>query len=353
MRYQVSVLDHQRQIKVVRICNQNGCEVHLLSVGASVYRILLPQKCGGHANIILTLRNYEDYFSNACYAGATLAPNAGRIENGKFYMSGREITLSQNDGRHNSHGGYENLSHKNWELTEIEERNGQISVWFCAELEDGVDGFPGNRRMQVRYLLDEEDNLRIEYSAVSDAETYINMSNHCYFNLTGDPKQQILGHGLKIAADYYRENRADNIVSEKRLVENTCFDFREGQILAANMKRPEPEGRQLEYANGYNHAFLLKKDAGQERPAAELFEEETQRRVRLYTTAPALVVYSGGFLGEDILLEQNEKACASGGIALEAQYCPNAPNCGEAFQFLQKGQTWHSEIRFAFDYLRL
>lgn len=234
------------------MCGRNGLEVHLLSIGASIYRILLPQKYGGHTNIILTLRNYEDYFVNTCYAGATLAPNAGWIENGKFYMSGKEIILSQNDGKHNSHGGYDNLSHKNWELAEIKEGNGQVDVLFCAELGDGIDGFPGNRRLQVRYLLDEEDNLQIQYSAVSDTETYVNMSNHCYFNLTGDPKQQILGHHLKIAADCYRENRQDNIVSVRRPVENTCFDFRNERTLTENMKKPEPEGQQLNYAKGYN-----------------------------------------------------------------------------------------------------
>lgn len=98
---------------------------------------------------------------------------------------------------------------------------------------------------------------------------------------------------------------------------------------------------------------MLKEGTGKEQPAAELFEAKTRRRVRLYTTAPALVVYSGGFLGEDILLEKNEKPCAFCGIALEAQDCPNAPNCGETFRFLQKGQTWRSEIRYAFDYPRL
>ena len=348
MKYKILVLDELKKVQCVQLCNQNNCEVHLLSIGASVYRILLPQKGGGHSNIILTLRDYEDYFSSTCYAGATLAPNAGRIENGKFFMSGREITLSQNDGKHNSHGGYRNLSRQNWELAEIEEKKEQISVLFRAELEDGIDGFPGNRKMQVRYLFDEQDNLTIEYSAVSDMETYINMSNHCYFNLSGDPKQPILNHRLRIAADYYRENTPEHIVAAKRAVKGTCFDFRNEMTLEENMKRVSDGDEQLSYANGYNHTFLLNEPIGRERFAAELFEEKTCRRIKLYTTAPALVVYSGGFLGKDILLEGGNRACDSCGIALEAQECPNAPNCGEHLRFLQKGEKWSSRIRFVF-----
>ena len=162
--------------------NKNGMEVQALSAGAALRRISVPDKNGVFADVVLGFEDTAEYFGNTLFAGAALGPVAGRISGAKLNISGKTYNLTKNDGENNLHGGNNNISFVNWEALYADEK----SIKLRTSLADGTDGFPGNRTFTAEYSLDEENRLTMKYTAVSDRDTYFNMSNHTYFNMSGD-----------------------------------------------------------------------------------------------------------------------------------------------------------------------
>lgn len=260
-------------------------------------------------------------------------------------IEGSRIQLTQNDGKNHLHGGG-GLSFAPWETEGPWEDEAGTHCVFRRVAPHGMDGYPGNRQFTVAYTLAKENSLLIRFRATTDRVTWVNLSNHAYWNLSGDFARSANGQLVQIASDAVYENDAEHLPLGTRPVEGTAFDFRAPQTPAEAMAA-HPKDEQLRVARGYNHTFVLRPAAQQGAiPAVTLAEETSGRRLRLYTDYPAVVLYTGGFLHEGIALKGGGTASPSCALALEPQELPGSPAC-----LLRPGETRERFIRFTFDAL--
>lgn len=305
------------KVKSYILENKNGMEVEVLSAGAAIRRIIVPDKNGIFADVVLGFENTEEYFGNQLFAGAALGPVAGRISGAQLNISGKTYNLTKNDNENNFHGGNKNISFAQWHVLNFDKKNIKMRTF----LEDGTDGFPGNRIFTAEYSLNDENMLTLKYTAVSDKDTYLNMSNHTYFNMSGDFSSNALNQKMVIYADKYIKNDKYDIPEELHDTENTPFDFRIGAIPEDYVKE-NPELLRL----GYNNGFVLNKKY-EFAEAVSLEDIKSGRKVRIYTDAPCAVVYSGGCIPNSLTLKDGKKSSAGCAIAIEPQDFPDALNC--------------------------
>lgn len=312
-----------------------GMRVLLSAVGAAVREVYTADRYGEFANIALTpAKTIDDSF-----AGTTLAPYVGRVRNGCLWMDGQRFQLSQNEGNNHLHGGFENLSKQRWQTQGILQEESAQSICFVATARDGCDGYPGNRTFAVIYRLLADHRLDIHLQAESDRATCFNLSNHLYWNLTGDftaPPHQLLCVG---ASEVYF-NDVEHLAQELISVAQTPFDFHMPTDVTGRLSE-YAQHPQLRHARGYNHAFVLS-----ESPAATLYDPVSGRKLTLATDAPTLVVYSGGYL--DTTLASGLHVGASCAVALEPQSCPLL-HAGEGGSVTHVGETYARSISYRFD----
>lgn len=310
--------------KAYHLRSPSGMEVVLLETGASVTEIWVPDRRGAFANVALPLLRADD---PSC-AGVTLAPYAGRIPGGLLRIDGEEVRLSVNEGPNQLHGGAGALHRRPWRCIGRESGSNYQEICFSCPAEDGLDGYPGNRQFAVCYRLYDDQQLRIELTAVTDRPTRVNLSNHAYFNLSGDFFARVDGHLLQIQAGQVYLN--DEAFLVKGLgAPPASLDYR--------LARPVGGAQgdlQRAQARGLNHCYVL--SHAKDEPAATLTDPLTGRRMRLYTDQPCLTVYSGGFLASP--------GCA---IALEAQGHPESPFA--APETLYPGEVYRRTITYRFD----
>jgi aldose 1-epimerase len=308
------------------LCAPGGREVRLDPVGAAVAALYWPDTRGRIQNLVMPTGSPTDY------AGATLGPAAGRLAGAVLPVEGKRIPLCANEGPNTLHGGAHNLSHRMWRQTACGSCREDAWMKFDCTLADGVDGFPGNRRFTACYTLTRR-GLRVEYTATTDRITFVNMSNHTYWNLTGDFSADGYAQTLQIPADTVWYNDTAHLPVREAACRDTAFDFLCPVTLHTAMRR---DGRtdaaraaaaQLKNARGYNNAFVLRPDAPF---AARLADLGSGRALTVITNQSSLVVYSGGFLPVP--------GCA---VALEAQARP-----GSTVPLLNPGEIYRSCIFF-------
>lgn len=299
-------------------------QVVLSSYGASVRKVSYKKKNASFKNIALTLSPGREGLPNPLYAGATLAPAAGRIKNGVLSLDEKTYQLTKNErGAHHLHGGEECLSFCYWDVASQTD----TSVIYTAFLKDGADGYPGNRKFTIKYTL-QDHCLELRQYAESDVKTYCNLSNHTYFNLNAFFASGLNQH-LKVFAEQVILNDAEHIPQYPVSVANTEFDFtfpvNIGQRIASC-----PESAQFNTARGLNHHFLLSKK-GTSSPACSLLSADGTTSLLVYTDAPALVIYSGGFIDDSLSYQGNDGLphCAYPGcaISIEPSFPPFSGNC--------------------------
>ena len=325
----------------------DGFQLTLSSIGASIRQLLYPFPDGNLKNIVLSFTNDEAYFSNFLYAGATLAPCAGRISNGCLPVGNIIYSLSCNENsQHTLHGGFQTAAFSNWNLQTAHTDWDHVTVVFNLSLPDGLDGFPGNRKIIVSYILQEDHTLTIHYEAISDQDTYFNISNHTYFNLNGDFSLPIFDHLLEIQAENYICNRIDFIPEYILPVKNTPFDFRKSTLIKTNMQN-FPSDKQLLENKGYNHAFILNHTSNT--PDLHCTAINSPLHLKVISDSPCMVLYSGGFIESGLSLSAKQKTMPSCALAFEFQDYPDAPG-KHAFPYSVSpaGETWKRTITYKF-----
>jgi aldose 1-epimerase len=305
--------------------NDLGMTLQLLTLGASLLTLTLPFTDGTTKNVVLSYADWEMYRTNPLYLGATLAPNAGRISEANLPMNHHKYVLSRNEGRHNAHGGHCNASLQNWKEAATDCNADSCSVTLSILLPDGLDGFPGDRLIQTCYSLDNNNTVSIRYHAETSKETYLNLSNHTYFNLSGDFHRSGLDQSVEIYADRYVENNQEHIPASIQACADTPFDFRVFTSFSENISKYQYNS-QLLNANGYNNAFILNKASDPISKSLCLRDASSGYNMELYTDAPSIVVYSGGYIGNHYRLADGFLSSNSCAIALEAQDIPDTPN---------------------------
>ena len=294
-------------------------EISILNYGGIITEIIMPDKDGKNENIVLGYDNILDYEEKAPYFGAITGRVAGRIAKGKFTLEEKAYNLAINNGENNLHGGIKGLDKRIWDVELLED--GIELSYISPHMEEG---FPGEVKFKVRYIL-KGTTLELLYTGIPDEKTLINLTNHTYFNLSGNCKESILNHKLYIDADKVPYLDTGSIpTGELFIVEGTPFDFRTSKNIGKDIGKDDT---QLNQTKGYDHPFILNKNKDVE---VILDHKASGRAIEIRTDREAVVVYSGNYLGDDEgKLSCGVEAKQHLGVCLETQELPNNINIEE------------------------
>lgn len=325
-------------VSCYRLTNKAGMQVSVLDYGAIIHSIKAPDRNGRFAEITVGYDTIEQYQSLNQFFGAFIGRFANRIRNSSFYLDEKKIKVSSNLDADHLHGGNCGFDQKCWD-GQIIKRAGQQILGLELISEDGDEGFPGRLETKLSYELTQDNALVLSYRATTDKPTIVNLASHTYFNLTGDPGNDILSHELMINAGQMTSVDKKCIpTGEIRPVQETPFDFTAFHLIG---ERIDSDDRQLEYGNGYDHNYVLEKSGADDfQMAASVLEPSSGRRMDVLTTQPGLQFYSGNNLtpcqGKGGTLIQRRHA-----FCLEAQHFPDSPNHGHfPSTRLDPGQTY-------------
>lgn len=302
--------------------NKNGMTVTFTDFGADIVNILVPDKCGNFDDVVLGYDDVSGYEANKPGFGSFIGRHANRIGGASFELNGKKYELEKNDGPNNLHGGSKGYNKFLYEVETFEDED-SASVEFSRLSPHMEQGFPGNLDISVTYTLTDENELVIEYLAVSDADTIVNLTNHSYFNLGGHNSGSVLDHLCLLDADKFTPTDDALIpTGEIRDVTGTPMDFRKfkplGQDIDANYGP-------LKQAGGYDHNFVLNISGSDVEKVGELVEEKTKRKMEIFTNMPGIQLYTGNFLnaeaGKGGFVYQKRA-----GVCFETQYFPDSCN---------------------------
>jgi aldose 1-epimerase len=328
-----------------RLRNRRGIEASILTLGATLRALIVPDAHGRCRDVVLGFEDVGDYLrSNDCL-GATIGRYANRIAAGRFSLGGRSYRLECNSPPNAEHGGADGFHRRLWEV-EATRCGAEAAVGLTLRSPDGDQGYPGELRVGVTYSLSDDNALRIDYAARAAAATVINLTHHSYWNLAGGG--DALAARLSIEADAYTPVDEHMIpTGELRAVAGTAFDFRTPRRLDAAIRDgSEP---QLAIGHGYDHNFVLRGAPGTLRRAARLEEPRSGRVLELSTTEPGLQLYTGNFLSGALRGKGGQLYRQGDGVALEPQHFPDSPNQPHfPSTVLEAGQDWSSTTVFRF-----
>ena len=294
--------------------------------------------------MVLGFDSLEQYTKDNPFFGALIGRFGNRIANGKFALDGEEYTLAQNDGQNHLHGGEKGFDKVVWTVDDASANS--LSLSYISE--DMEEGYPGTLETTVVYTLTEDNALEVDYNATTDKKTVLNLTQHAYFNLSGDFSETILDHKIEINADEFLPVNETLIpTGELKDVAGTPFDFREAKTVEQHI---EEKNEQLERGKGYDHCWVLNEQDSGMRFAASAYHEESGRMLEVHTNEPGIQFYSGNFL--DGTLPQADGEGNYGhrsGFCLETQHYPDSPN-QEGFPsvVLEPGETYTSKTSFKF-----
>jgi aldose 1-epimerase len=310
--------------------NNGVMEVSFSNLGCTITHINVPDGSGKMKNIILGYDDLDGYLNDTFYMGCIVGRVSGRISNASFDIDGKKYELTKNDhGSDNHlHGGFEGFNKKVFDLLHVSKSEHSAIAEFYYNSEDMEEGYPGNADIFVIYTLTDKNELRIEYGAVSDKATHINLTNHCYFNLSGKIQPAQLQE-LFVDAHRFVQCGAGYIpTGELRSVNNDPHDFRNKTIIDRG---------------GFNECFVLNGNALDEKIKAELSDPASGTTMSIKTTLPGIVLYTGDYLNGPFKKNQ--------GVCLETQFFPDTPNRKEfPSTLLLPGQEYKNTTTLGFSF---
>jgi aldose 1-epimerase len=293
--------------------------VEILDYGGIVRRIECPDRAGRRANVVLGARDLAGYEASDAHFGALIGRYANRIADGRFSLDGQVHRLPTNEGRNTMHGGPKGFDRRVWRVEAVEAH--RLTLGYRSP--DGEQGFPGTLEVTVTYRLEAEGALAIDYAAVTDRPTVLNLTNHSYFNLAGEGAGDVLGHEVHIAADAVLVTDDAQIPTGALMpVAGTPFDFQSPATLGARIRAAHP---QLALAHGYDHTYVLGGD-GTLRTVAWARDPVSGRRLDVATTQPGLQLYTANMLDGAVTGSGGGLYRAGDAVCFEAQGYPDAPN---------------------------
>ena len=332
-----------KEIYLYTIKNSKGAYVKLANVGAAIVSVVVPDKDGNMADVVLGYPDPMSYFGDGPCAGKIPGRYANRIALGKFTLDGKEYTLPINNGPNSLHGGPEGFQNKVWESREHE---GGVEFLYYAE--DGEMGYPGAMKAVARYEWTEENELRLTLTAESEAPTVINLTNHAYFNLNGEGNGNILGHTLKLnASEYLPTDETQIPLGESAPVAGTPMDFVNEKPIGQDINA---DFTPLKIGKGYDHCWVIDgAEPGQLQFCGELYAPESGRTLNVFTTQPGVQVYTGNWLAGCPAGKDGHVYNDYDGVAIECQNYPDAPNKADYPScVLRPGEVYEQAIIFAF-----
>lgn len=334
------------EITIYRLVNRSGASVTLSTVGAGIVGIEVPDREGNLADVVLGYKNASDYFYDGPCAGKVPGRFANRIAHGHLEVNGKIHQLNINNGPNALHGGPEGFQNQIWDGEMI----GSDTVVFSLFSPDGDEHYPGNLTARVAYTWTDDNILKIELSADTDAPTVVNLTNHTYFNLQGEDSGSVLEHELQLRCSRYLPTDETLIpTGELASVKDTPMDFTELKPLGRDIKQDFPA---LTYGKGYDNCWVIDDDeitADGLKVAATLIDQKSGRKLDVLTDQPAAQVYTGNWLSGSPTSKSGRQYNDYDGVAIECQGFPDAPNHANfPSQFLQPDNDYNRVIFFAF-----
>ncbi|WP_426270164.1 aldose epimerase family protein [Dyella kyungheensis] len=314
-----------RKVDAVVLSNAHGMTARIIALGASIQSLATPDRNGKSANIALGYATLADYLGNPQYFGATVGRYANRIAKGKFTLDGHAYSVPVNNGVNSLHGGSKGFDKVLWTVGEVKHDADKASVTLSYVSPDGDMGYPGKLTATVTYTLDEANHLSIDYRATTDKTTIVNLSNHAYWNLSGEGSGSVMEHRLTIPGEAYLPVDAGSIpTGEIRKVAGTPFDFRQAKPIGRDIRTNDV---QLLNGHGYDHNWVISKDeAPALRVVARVEDPASGRVLTLKSSKPGLQFYSGNFLDGTTVGTGGHVYRQGDAFVLEPQLYPDTPN---------------------------
>lgn len=333
------------EVEQFTLRNKQGMEVKIITYGGRITSLRVPDKTGNFEDVVLGFDSLEQYLEENPFFGALIGRYGNRIAQGKFSLDGEEYTLARNNDENHLHGGEKGFDKVIWNVEESSEPNTLVLSYISEHMEEG---YPGRLETTVTYTLNENNSLDVEYAATTDKKTIVNLTQHAYFNLSGDFSNTILDHKVQINANKFVPVNKDLIpTGELRSVAGTPFDFREPKAIGEEINAAH---EQLERANGYDHTWVLNEQDSGMRFAASAVHPASGRELEVFTNEPGMQFYTGNFLDGTLPLQYGEGTYdRRSGFCFETQHYPDSPN-QENFPsvVLEPGETYSSKTSFRF-----
>jgi aldose 1-epimerase len=332
-----------KDVSLFTLRNSKGAEALISNYGGIVTSLKVPDRNGKMGDVVLGLDNLADYIKESPFFGALIGRYGNRIARGKFTLNGQQYTLATNNYPNALHGGTKGFDKVVWEPTILTGPEGPgLKLTYLSK--DGEEGYPGNLSVAVVYTLTDDNALKVEYTATTDKDTVVNLTQHSYFNLAG--KGTILNHVVMMPADKFTPVDSTLIpTGELKPVSGTPFDFRTPTAIGARINQDD---EQLKFGKGYDHNWVINKPMGQMGLMARVTEPTTGRVMEVLSTEPGLQFYSGNFL-DGTLKGKGRVYEFRSGFCMEPQHYPDSPNKPEfPSVVLKPGQTYHNTIVYKF-----
>ena len=333
-------------VRLYTLRNRHGMEARIMTYGGIIVSLTAPDREGHYADVVLGYDSPTEYFKgNGSYFGALIGRYGNRIARGKFALDGVSYKLMTNNGPNALHGGGVGFDKVVWKVAKagVYEHGPQLELTYLSH--DGEEGYPGNLNVKAVYTLTEADTLRLDYTATTDKDTIVNLTQHSYFNLRGHG--DILAHVLQIPASRFTPVD-DTLIpnGELRQVAGTAFDFRQPTPIGTRINNAD---EQLGNGKGYDHNWVLDKAPGSLTVVASVYEPETGRVLEVSSTEPGVQFYSGNFLDGTSTGKGGWAYAKHDGLALEPQHFPDSPNHPNfPSVVLEPGQTYRNTILYKF-----
>ncbi|MCU0610012.1 MAG: galactose mutarotase [Chitinispirillaceae bacterium] len=336
-----------KPVDLYTLRNSCGMVMKVTTFGGIVTALETPDRYGAVCDIVLGFNDLDSYIKGHPYFGAIIGRYGNRIANGRFLLNGKQHVLAKNNGPNNLHGGENSFDKRVWDAKEIVTDSGAgLVLSYCSR--DNEEGFPGTLTATVTYLLTDENELKIDYAAVTDKPTVCNLTHHSYFNLAGEGSGTIIDTEITIHADAFTPVDETLIPSgEIRPVAGTPFDFRKPVAIGARIGADDD---QLRIGGGYDHNWVLRKSDGTVLSlAATARHPGTGRFIEVLTTEPGIQMYSGNFLDGTLMGKSGSAYVHRGGFCLETQHYPDSPNKPSfPSTILNPGQDYSSSTVYRF-----
>ncbi|HUQ96080.1 MAG TPA: aldose epimerase family protein [Chitinophagaceae bacterium] len=330
-----------KKVMLYTLTNNRGVQVKITNYGGTVTSWVTPDKKGTMSSIVLGFDALQGYLDKSPYFGALVGRYGNRIANGKFSIGGKQYTLATNNGKNALHGGEKGFDKVVWDATPATGNTPSLSLHYISK--DGEEGYPGNLDVTVKYTLTDDNELQLYYTAKTDKATPVNLTNHTYFNLTGDVANTILDHTVQIDADRYTPVDTTLIPTGKiEPVKGTPFDFTQPHKIGERINQV-PGGK----PGGYDHNYVLNGTATAVRRVATVTDSSSGRQLEVFTDQPGLQFYTGNFLDGTIKTSSGKPIQKNAAFCMETQHFPDSPNQPSfPTTILQPGATYHTETRY-------
>lgn len=341
-------LPNGAEVFLFTLSNKNGIIAEITNYGGIIVSLKTPDRNQSFDDVILGYDSFKYYIKNPHYFGAIIGRIANRIEGACFTLNGIYYELNKNERDNHIHGGLTGFDRKVWDVRILSDGINE-SLELSLFSEDGDEEYPGNLEVRVIYSLTDHDELKIQYFAVSDKDTVVNLTNHAYFNLSGNTSSNVLSHYMKLNSEFYTPITPQALPTGEILsVKNTPFDFTSLRPIGDGIIN-HSQNQQLIYGAGYDHNFVLRVSGDNPEEIAEVYEPESGRVMKVLTTKPGVQFYSGNFLHEAGIGKGGKAYDRYDGFCLETQYFPNSIKYRHfPSPILKAGDTYHHTTIYRF-----